>query len=179
MNTKIGKTVSIASFNCQGLQNKDKRYDINYLKNTGAKVIYLQDIHLTNSDLHWIKTIWKGEIFLNGCKTNARDVAVLISKKVSHYESNATGNMLLLDMIISDEKIQLIGIYGPNTDDYSFFNKISNLLQDHEQDYAIWCGDFNITLNPDLDSYNFVNVNNSKSRNTLLNIIHDYNLVNM
>ena len=28
MSMKIGESVSIASFNCQGLQNKDKRYDV-------------------------------------------------------------------------------------------------------------------------------------------------------
>ena len=110
MSAKIGETVSIASFNCQGLQNKDKRYDIiNYLKNMGAKVICLQETHLTNSDLYWLKPIWEGEIFLNGCKTNARGVAILISNniehKVSHSEGDAIGNMLLLDMIISDIKI--------------------------------------------------------------------------
>ena len=82
-------------------------------------------------------------------------------------------------MIISDIKIRLINIYGPNTDDCSFFNKIRDLLQDHEQDYVIWCGDFNIILKTDLDSHNYVNVNNPKSRTTLLNIIHDYNLVDL
>ena len=64
MNTKIGETVSIASFNCQGLQNKGKIYNvINYFKNMGTNVICLQDIHLTNSDLHWHKTIWEGNFF--------------------------------------------------------------------------------------------------------------------
>ena len=64
MSTKIGETVSMASFNCQSLQNKNKRYDVtNYLKNMGAKVTCLQDTHLTNFDLHWFKTIWEGEIF--------------------------------------------------------------------------------------------------------------------
>ena len=132
----------------------------------GAKVICLQDTHLTNHDFHWLKTIWEGEIFLNRYKTNARGVAVLISNtieyKVSHSEGDAIGNMLLLDMIISDIKIRLINIYGPNTDDCSFFNKIRDLLQEHEQDYVIWCGDFNIILNPDLDSHNYVNFKQSK-----------------
>ena len=163
MSTKIGESVSIASFNCQGLQNKDKRYDvINYLKNMGAKVICLQDTHLTNHDFHWLKTIWEGEIFLNGYKTNARGVAVLISNnieyKVSHSEGDAIGNMLLLDMIISDIKIQLINIYGPNTDDCSFFNKIRDLLQEHEQDYVIWCGDVLAIFDKDYKLFNFFHI---------------------
>ena len=95
-------------------------------------------------------------IFLKACETNARSVAILITNnikyKVSHYEGDAVGNMLL-DIIISDVRIQLINIYGHNTDGCSFFNKII----DHEQDYIIWCGDFNIILNPDLDSHNYVN----------------------
>ena len=59
---------------------------------------------------------------------NVRGVVILLSNnieyKVSHSEGDAIGNMLLLDMIISDIKISLINIYGANTDDCSFAIKL-------------------------------------------------------
>ena len=56
MSLKIGESISIISFNYQGIRNKGKIYDIiNYLKNTGAKIICLQDTHLIQTDMATLK----------------------------------------------------------------------------------------------------------------------------
>ena len=39
------------------------------------------------------------------------------------------------------------------------------------------CGDFNLTLNPKLDSYNYVRINKPRARIILLDIINKLNLV--
>ena len=168
MSLKIGESISIISFNCQGIRNKGKRYNvINYLKNTGAKIICLQDTHLIQTDMAKLKNDWNGNIYLNGSKTNARGVAILISNsleyKVTHTEMDAVGNMLLLDITVCNIKIRLLNIYGPNTDDPNFFVEMENFLSKHDQSYIIWCGEFNLTLNPKLDSYNYVTINNNRS----------------
>ena len=49
-------------------------------------------------------------------------------------------------------------------------------LSKHDQSYIIWCGDFNLTLNPKLDSYNYVTINNPRSQTILLDIINRLNL---
>ena len=126
MSLKIGESISIISFNCQGIRNKGKRYNvINYLKNTGTKIICLQDTHLIQTDMATLKNDWNGNIYLNGSKTNARGVAILTSNsleyKVTHTEVDAVGNMLLLDITVCNIKIRLLNIYGPNTDDPNFF----------------------------------------------------------
>ena len=144
----------------------------------------LQDTHLTHSELHNIRTIWKGDIYLSGIRTNvARGVAILMSNnfkyKVGTFEHDKEGNMIILDLIISDIKIQLINIYGPNTDNPQFFSNIKHFLCDHEQDYIIWCGDFNISINPTLDCYNYATINNPRSRKTLLEVIDEFNLIDV
>ena len=181
MSLKLGESISIISFNCQGIRNKGKRYDvINYLQNTGAKIICLQDTHLIQTDMATLKNDWNGNIYLNGSKTNARGVAILISNsleyKITHTEMDAVGNMLLLDITVCNIKIRLLNIYGPNTDDPNFFVEMEKYLSKHDQSYIIWCGDFNLTLNPKLDSYNYVTINNPRSRTILLDIIHRLNL---
>ena len=181
MSLKIGESISIISFNCQGIRNKGKRYDvINYLQNTGAKIICLQDTHLIQTDMATLKNDWNGNIYLNGSKTNARGVAILISNsleyKITHTEMDAVGNMLLLDITVCNIKIRLLNIYGPNTDDPNFFVEMEKYLSKHDQSYIIWCGDFNLTLNPKLDSYNYVTINNPRSRTILLDIINRLNL---
>ena len=77
---------------------------------------------------------------------------------------------------MSNIKIRLLNIYGPNTDDPNYFVEMENFISKHDQSYIIWCGDFNLTLNPKLDSYNYVKINNPRSRIILLDIINRLNL---
>ena len=127
-----------------------------------------------------LKNDWNGNIYSNGSNTNARGVAILISNsleyKIMHTEMDAVGNMLLLDITVCNIKIRFLNIYGPNTDDPNFFVEMEKYLSKHDQSYIIWCGDFNFTLNPKLDSYNCVTINNPRSRTILLDIINRLNL---
>ena len=41
------------------------------------------------------------------------------------------------------------------------------------------CGDLNLTLNPELDCFNYTSLNNPRARNVVLNIIHDFGLVDL
>ena len=44
-------------------------------------------------------------------------------------------------------------------------------------DYNVICGDFNLVLDPKMDSDNYKNINNPKARQVVLNIINDYTLI--
>ena len=61
----------------------------------------------------------------------------------------------------------------------SFFKKIQEILVSNEQEYIIICGDFNIALNPTLDTYNYTNVNNPSARKTLLQMMATFNLTDV
>ena len=62
-----------------------KRCDvINYLKNTKADIICLQDTHLTESDMAEVKDIWDGEFILHGRRHNARGVAIFLGKRFEY-----------------------------------------------------------------------------------------------
>ena len=84
-----------------------------------------------------------------------------------------------LDILISKKlKVKLINIYAPNKDNPDFFKKVGNIIESNKMDYAFLAGDFNITLNPHLDSYNR-QLNNPSARNEMLSIINKYNLCDM
>ena len=161
-----------------------KRCDvINYLKNTKADIICLQDTHLTESDTAEVKDIWDGEFILHGRRHNARGVAIFLGKrfeyKIIHTDMDNDGNLLLVDMQISEISIRLINIYGPNIDDVSFYTSVANKIQFNNQDYILWCGDFNMTLNPALDTFNYININNPKSRKYVSDLLLEHNLVDL
>ena len=147
------------SANCQGLRDFKKRVDvIQYFKETGAHIICLQDTHLTEKDTQKFCNIWPGKFYLRGKTTNSRGVAVLFSKtfefKVKSVNNDKDGNLLHLDIEISDNKIKLVNIYAPNIDSPGFFRNIENLLLQPQTsyDFTIICGDFNLVLDPVKDT---------------------------
>ena len=56
---------------------------------------------------------------------------------------------------------------------YIYNVKLNTLCQ---QDHLIVCGDFNLVLNPELDSFNYVNINNPRSRKCVLEMLQLHNM---
>ena len=75
--------------------------------------------------------------------------------------------------------MKLINIYALNKDNPDFFKKVGNIIGSNKMDYVSLTGDFNITLNLHLDSYNYTQLNNPSARNEMLSIINKYNLYDM
>ena len=50
---------------------------------------------------------------------------------------------------------------------------IAGLLNQNEEEYVLWCGDFNMTFNPTFDSQNYINLNNPRSRTVVMNMMED------
>ena len=89
------------------------------------------------------------------------------------------GNLLILDLNIASISVRLINIYAPNLDTPDFFQNLAEFIDQNKQDYLVICGDFNLVMNPNLDSYNYVSINNPKSRNLALQILETYNLTDV
>ena len=73
----------------------------------------------------------------------------------------------------------MISLYAPNTDTPNFFNELRSLLQNYKADYDIICGDFNLVLNPLVDTFNYKHINNPKSRQAVLKICEDLDLLDI
>ena len=58
----------------------------------------------------------------------------------------------------------------PPTDSPEFFNKVKEMIEANLQDHFVICGDYNVTLDPTLDTSNYKNINNPNARKTLLKI---------
>lgn len=69
--------------------------------------------------------------------------------------------MLTLDLVIGENMITLIIVYGPNTDSPSYFyEKVRETFLELDNDCFVICDDLNIILNATIDTYNFSLVNN-------------------
>ena len=90
---------------------------------------------------------------------------------------NIDGNYLALDLVVVKVRFTLISIYGQNTDSPFFYEHIMSIIDDFENECFIYiCGDFNLVLNPNLDCYNPLHINNPNARDKLLELIDDRSL---
>ena len=175
-------TIRIATVNCQGLGTASKRTDVlNFYKSKGYSIICLQDTHFTNELEPFVETQWGYKCVFNSYSSNARGVAILFNNnfelKLHRVKQDDEGNMLSLDLDIDGNRITLINIYGPNSDNPEFYENVRDTFLELDNDYYILCGDFNIALDQNLDTYNYNTVNNPKAREKLLEIMGDLNLV--
>ena len=177
----VGDNIKVLSANCQGLQNIKKRIDVlSYFKETNANIVCLQDTHLIDDDIMAVKELWNNDVYLNGGKTNSRGVAILLNSNFEYEilscKKDKNGNYLNLLMKLSSMNINLVTLYGPNNDSPTFFEEISKLLENANADYNILCGDFNVALDNEIDTFNYRHVNNPRARRAITDLMRQYDL---
>lgn len=177
-----GEIIKIMSYNCQGLSGGEKRRDVlNYLKNKQYNIYLLQDTHFQQREEIQIRNQWGGECLFSSFSSNQRGVAILFNNNFEFviHKSNKdeNGNLLGIDITIEGTKTTLINLYGPNTDSPLFFDKVSNILNTYENRATIIAGDFNLVQDFNMDTSNYVNINNPRAREKILDLKEIYNLI--
>ena len=131
----------------------------------------------------FIRTQWGFECFFNSYNSQSRGVAILLNNnfeyKIHKTLRDNNGNLIIVDIEINNKRISLINIYGPNRDSPEFYEQIGNMLKEQGNEVTIWTGDFNLVLNPDLDIKNYININNPKAREKVLDICEEFNLIDV
>ena len=146
----------------------EKRRDvISFFKEQNASIVCLQDTHLTlvtDNDVMALKAEWNNNVFISGGKTNSRGVAILLNNNFEHEvlscNKDNNGNYLNSVLKLPSMTINLTALYGPNNDSPAFFQEVEKILDHDNADYNILCGDFNIALNQEIDTYKYKQNNN-------------------
>ena len=125
--------------------------------------------------------MWGYECYFSSFASNSRGVAILFNNnfefKVLKEKRDLNGNYLVLDIEIDKQKLTLLSLYGPNTDSPNFFEQIINVIEDFRNENYIICGDFNLVLYPHIDYCNYIQINNPRARDKLLEIIDERSLI--
>lgn len=174
--------LKILSFNTQGLGGIKKQKDVfDYLQTKNFDIYCLQDTHFTAGQEKYIRNRWEGNCYFSFApQSNARGAAIFFGPKTDykiHSQNHDTdGNFLILDMTIYNKRLSLINIYGPNKDNPTFYENLFKSISEIGNDTYIICGDFNLTMDPNLDSFNYKHINNPKARKFVTDKIKENNL---
>ena len=82
----------------------------------------------------------------------------------------------MIDICINNLIFRIFNVYAPNLDSLDFFKKLNTLIQEGSQDYTVICGDLNLTLQPEIDSYNYKHIHNPLPSGVLLDRMNILNL---
>ena len=151
--------LSFISNNVKRLQAISKRIKIfKYLKNY---VIFLQETHSSVKDEKLWNDEFEGQLFFSHGKTNSCGVAIgFVGTKalnILNITRDNLGRILVIEVKIDDSVFVLINIYNANTESEQLhtLNDLVNILEtieDIQNKSVVLGGDFNVILNPSLDS---------------------------
>ena len=63
-----------------------------------------------------------------------------------------SGNLMTIEIRANNTLFKIINIYTPNTVNPSFFKNFLEMIDNNGMDYFLVCGEFNFTLDRELDS---------------------------
>ena len=89
------------------------------------------------------------------------------------------GNFIIMELTILAKKITLVSIYGPNEDKPNFYKNLKQKIQDFGNENVIISGDWNSVLNPDVDTENYLHINNPRAGTEVLKIIEEDNFIDV
>ena len=172
----------ILSVNVRGLLDDRKRRSIFDYHRVNADLLICHETHSTPD----VETVWchewggGGALFSHGT-TASRGVAIFYSKAFKHRISNVTrsieGRYIICDLEMDGQFITLTAIYAPNQDCPGFFSDLAQMLKTRHA-HKVMIGDFNLTLNVELDRLNTYH-NNSRARDELENVMEEFSLVDI
>ena len=71
----------------------------------------------------------------------------------------------------------LVSLYGPNDEKPGFFHIFQGMIEEINNVHCILCGDWNLIQDPQIDSTNYIHINNKNARKAVLEMKEYVNLV--
>ena len=184
---RTAEDVKICSVNCRGLGDHKKRRDVfSKLKGEHFHIIMLQDVHCAKGREHIFRNSWGRDtrILVAPGSSNARGAAILtnrIDASFSEVKLDPNGNFIIAKMkLYNTLEIIVVNIYAPNTDSPDFFKDIEKHIGEVSEGLPIiFAGDWNLTLNEQVDRYNYRHINNPRAKNEVLATIERLGLVDI
>ena len=174
------------SLNVRGISNQEKRTAIfRWIKHQKADIVLLQETYSNHTDeASWDKDWGYKNIYLHGTKHSCGLMVLFndtLDIKIIDINKDQQGRYILLKAEIQGTEFYILNIYAPNkhTEQIDCFQRIKALLVTEDisdESFVIMGGDFNVTLNPELDKSGGKYYPQSKNVQKLNDLLNTLNL---
>lgn len=151
---------NIQSLNVNGISGPIKRSKlIAKLRREKVNVAFWQETHLSKVEHEKFKKMGFRNSFFSSDRTGKkRGVVILIPNSV-HFElisehKDREGRFVLVKGKLEHKEVTLCNVYAPPGSGVAFYKKLFNLIATEIYGTLVCAGDFNIILNPNLDTTN-------------------------
>ena len=162
----------------RGVIDKSKRKSIFETYRKRADILILQETHSSEQAANIWKNEWGGEIIFNHGTNMARGIAILLKKGMLSHISNVykdeQGRTIIFDYEEKGVIVSIAAIYAPNEDRPNYFINIGNEIRKRSE-HKIIIGDFNLTLDVDMDRKNTY-TNNNNAKQEVENLMDEFTL---
>ena len=178
-------SLNIQEFNVNSIGKNPKRQQIfKFLNKKKGDVIVLIDTRFSKEIENKIREEWGSKVYFSSFSSQSRGVAIFMKKnlcvEVLKQKSDSQGNLLSLLLEFDSKKILLTGIYGPNQDNAEFYkNKVFALFETWEPDFAVFTGDWNLVMDQNKDTKNYLHENNTQAKNEVKNKMEFFSLIDV
>ena len=160
----------------RGLADSIKRRAIFDKHRFNADMLILQETHsIPDVEKIW-ENEWGGKAIYSHGTGAARGVAIFTSKKIygslSNIYKDLDGRLIIVDLEHNGITVSIAALYAPNEDSPSFFQEIDRAIMSRGE-HKIIIGDFNLTLNVELDRQNTY-CNNNRAKIEVENMMDKY-----
>lgn len=152
--------LKICSINICELNTPEKRTQLLYsLQKTKAHIALIQEADFRTDSIPKLHNKHFPTVYHASNKdTKSKGVSILIAKhcpiQISEVQRDPQGRFLFLKGTLHHRPITIVNVYAPNTQQVTFFRKTFRQLLTFQSGTLIVGGDFNVALNPSLDTSN-------------------------
>ena len=169
------------SVNVRGVANEVKRKAIFEQHRRNADILVLLETHSTSEIEQIWRSEWGGEVIFSHGTSAARGVAMFVTKdifvKINNIYVGNDGRTIICDLKENEKYVTIVAIYAPNEDSPQYFKGIRKLLEDRHE-HKILVGDFNLTLDVNLDRLNTY-CNNNRAKEEVEDMMDEMYLIDV
>jgi exonuclease III len=156
----MAEKLKIRSLNVNGIQCQKKRELVfTELSKYSNEIILLQETHSCVLDEGNYRNTWGQNIYFSHGETNSKGVCIIFPKNFTGTSeliyTDLNGRILIVKVSVNKEEYILCNIYCPvssaETEQLNTLDKLNAELLDYINERLILCGDWNVTMNSQLD----------------------------
>ena len=178
--------LSFLTYNTNGCSDPEKIQEIvQFVQSSKVDIALLSEAHCTFKTEKFWNLHWEGQCLFSHGTSNSGGLVVLLSKNVKSTKtvskSILQGRCMYVNLEINNFPIHVFNIHAPTVGEerITFLNKLhTHLSAIDKNELIIVGGDFNSTLNPQLDRKSQKETH-VPSSNVLQNLVTNHNLVDI
>ena len=150
-------SLRLFSLNVNGLRSTVKRKSVfRYIKEKQFDIACLQESYVTDDVSEKWKMEWGGDFVSNNFNSHSCGQIILLRKNVfdNVVVLKSSRRILVVQVKFQNKKIIIVNVYAPNcvAEKNRFFEELTEVIRNLDSEQIVVCGDFNCTLNDDLDN---------------------------